>query len=288
MSRFRAVLGCYQRGDLDGVDRIVQDIGLLVDTVGLPYIRYEYALAVAGRELRAGNAAAAEAACEAVLEHGTAAGAPEILASYGGVLYQTRQHQGRLDEIAELIMQAARDMPSLPAFRSTIAWMLCELGRTDEAREHLAEEAANGFEYPYNYLWLVTGVNFIEAAVSTADQPTTRLFLNRLAPYAHHILCTVPLVSGTVARPLGRAATLLGEYDQAEEWFASAHEAHTRLRTPFWLALGQLDHADLCLARRADGDIDHARNLATTAAATAAEYGCAGLTRRAQQLLSSI
>jgi hypothetical protein len=52
------------------------------------------------------------------------------------------------------------------------------------------------------------------------------------------------------------------------------------------MALGQLDHADLCLARRADGDLERARELATTAAATAAEYGCAGLTRRAEALLA--
>lgn len=78
---------------------------------------------------------------------------------------------------------------------------------------------------------------------------------------------------------------MLGDYDQAEEWFATAHELHTRLRAPFFTALTQLDYADLCSARRAKGDLDHARNLATTAAATAAEFGCAGLIKRAAALL---
>ena len=50
----------------------------------------------------------------------------------------------------------------------------------------------------------------------------------------------------------------------------------------------QLDHADLCLARRADGDLERARQLVTTAAATAAEYGSAGLTRRADKLLADL
>ena len=96
------------------------------------------------------------------------------------------------------------------------------------------------------------------------------------------------LVQGAVARPLARCATLLGDYDQAEEWFAIAHDIHERLEAPFWSALGQLDHADLCLARRADGDPERARELVTTAAATAAEYGCAGLTRRATGLLAAL
>jgi hypothetical protein len=67
-----------------------------------------------------------------------------------------------------------------------------------------------------------------------------------------------------------------------------AHDGNTRLQAPFYIALGQLDHADLCLARRADGDLERARQLVTTAAATAAEYGCAGLTRRADALLMSL
>jgi tetratricopeptide (TPR) repeat protein len=95
-------------------------------------------------------------------------------------------------------------------------------------------------------------------------------------------------VLGANARPLARAATALGRYEQAEQWFALAHDVHERLRAPFWIARGQLDHADLCLARRADGDIDRARELATTAAATATEYGCNGLTERAARLLATL
>jgi hypothetical protein len=50
--------------------------------------------------------------------------------------------------------------------------------------------------------------------------------------------------------------------------------------------VGQLDHADLCLTRRADGDRERARHLVIAAAATAAQYGCAGLTKRATALLA--
>jgi hypothetical protein len=47
----------------------------------------------------------------------------------------------------------------------------------------------------------------------------------------------------------------------------AAHAIRTRLQAPFWTALGQIDHADLCLTRRADADIERARELAQTAAA---------------------
>jgi hypothetical protein len=81
---------------------------------------------------------------------------------------------------------------------------------------------------------------------------------------------------------------MLGNYDQAEQWFATAHDIHTKLQAPFWTATGQLDHADLYLTRRGEGDIENARNLITTAAATAAEYRCVGLTKRAEALLDGV
>ena len=132
--------------------------------------------------------------------------------------------------------------------------------------------------------------DFLDTAAS--DRTTSaaaRTLVDRVAPFADHVVDpTAALVPGAIARPLAGAATLLGDYDQAEEWFAIAHDIHARLQAPFWTALGQLDHADLCLARRADGDLERARELVTTAAATAAEYGCAGLTERADRLLADL
>jgi hypothetical protein len=43
---------------------------------------------------------------------------------------------------------------------------------------------------------------------------------------------------------------------------------------------------DLCLALGADSDLERARDLTQTAAATTAEYGCRGLTKRAAALLA--
>jgi hypothetical protein len=93
---------------------------------------------------------------------------------------------------------------------------------------------------------------------------------------------------GAIARPLARAAALLADYDQAERWFEMAHDIHNRLQAPFWIAAGQLDHADLCLLRHSDGDVSRARELGTSAAGTATEYGCADLTKRAASLLADI
>jgi tetratricopeptide (TPR) repeat protein len=167
--------------------------------------------------------------------------------------------------------------------------LLHELGRTGDAQERFAAEVATDFEFPYDSAWLDGMENLLDAATRIGDSAAARVLIDRVGPFATQVISAAPaLVKGAIARPLAAAATVTGDYDQAEEWFATAHDIHQRLEAPFWMALGQLDHADLCLARRADGDLDRARELATTAAATAAEYSCAGLTKRAEQLLNHL
>lgn len=279
----------HERADIPGADAVLAQIAALTETVGLPYQRWDHAQLVIGRLLLAGNVDDAEPANERALELGNIAGAPDALAVFGGVLRGIREHQGRLDEIADFFIDAARNNPSIAALRSAVVQLLCELGRNDDARALLAAEAATGFDFPYDVSWLAAMSNLLDAAATTQDHAAASTLVDRVAPFADHVIALSGVkVNGAIARPLGRAVTLLGDYDQAEEWFATAHDLHARLQAPFWTARGQLDHADLCLARRADGDLDRARALATNAAAIAAEYGCGGLNRRAATLLDAV
>ncbi len=287
--RYPMMWAQYQQADLTRADTVLTEMEALTEMVGLPHQRWQVALVTIGRSLLAGHADDAENANETALELGTAAGAPEALGSYGGQLYVIRQHQGRFDEITDFFVDVARDNPSLAVLRAAVPLMLCEIGRTDEARELLAAEAATGFDLPFDATWLTAMSSFADAVATVRDESAARTLIERLAPYATHVIVPAPtLVTGAITRPLARAATLLGDYDQAEHWFAIAHDIHHRLQAPYWTALGQLDHADLCLTRRADGDLERARHFARTASATAAEYGCGGLTKRAAALLDAI
>jgi tetratricopeptide (TPR) repeat protein len=255
----------------------------------LAYLRYRHAYFVTGRLLLAGRATEAEKANERLLELGTAGDIPEAMAIFGALLYAIRSHQGRLSEIADLFVDAARNNPSIPQLRSAATLLLSEVGRIDEACERLAAEKANGFDYPYDMLWLAAMANVTDAAATVKDRPAAQALCERLAPFAAHVISPAGIyVMGAIARPLARAAALLADYDQAERWFEMAHDIHGRLQAPFWIALGQLDHADLCLVRRAEGDVARARELASAAAATSSEYECAHLTERAASLLAAI
>jgi tetratricopeptide (TPR) repeat protein len=278
----------YQECDIAGVNAVVAEMEQITERVGLPYQQHAFLLATISRLQLEGHASEAEAANERMLEVGTAAAIPEALGTYGALLRLIRSHQGRVDEIADFFLDIARDNPSIPTLRTSALALLCELGRIDEARERLAAEAATGFVFPYDITWLNTMGNLLDAAATTDDRTAAHALVEKVAPYQAQVVAPTGLVRGAIARPLARAATVLGDHEQAEEWFAIAHDIHARLQAPFWIALGQLDHADLCLARRADGDLERARDLATQAAATAAEFGCGGLTRRAETMLARL
>ena len=286
--RFSSVWGRYQQADIVGADTVLAEMEALTEMIGLAYQRWQYAILVTGRLLCAGHVEQAEAANERALQIGMNANAPEALGAFGAGLYVVRQHQGRLDEIADFFVDAARDNPSIASLRSAVICMLCEVGRIDEARERLTAEVAAGLDFPFDASWLAAMSDLTDAAVLTGDQTLARTLVDRLAPFADHVVSPTVLMRGAIARPLARAATLLGDYDQAERWFATAHDLHTRLQAPFDTARGQLDHADLCLARRDSGDLEHAHDLARAAAATAAEYGCQALVSRAEATLAEV
>jgi class 3 adenylate cyclase len=281
----------FQRMDLPGVKAALDVMEALTAELGLPECRFRTMLNVVGQLLLAGRTHDAEVANDRLLDLGTAAGLPRtnLLGAHGGLLHAIRQHQGRLDELVDVLVEAARQNPDVPALRSAIPVMLSEAGRLDEAREKLATEAAMGFDYPYNMTWVPAMVNMTDAAATTRDTSAAAVLLDQLAPFANFVVSPSGVLAlGAVARPLARAATLLGRYDQAEQWFAIAHDIHQRLQAPYWTARGQLDHADLCSIRRADDDLARARDLVDAAAATAAQYGCAGLTTRAETLLANL
>ena len=287
-TRFPLLSSRYQRADLAGARTAIDDMATLTDQLKLPNELWMLAMTRTGGLLLGGHADDAEQANQHALELGISAGRTEALPTFGGILYRIRQHQGRIDEMADLFIDAARDNPSHAALRATVPLLMCEVARTGEAAERLVDEARHGFDFPHDHTYLNALTALVEAAVVTRHEESARLLLEQLTPFATHVLCSGPIVTGSVARPLARAATMLGDYDRAEQWFAIAHDIHNRLQAPYWTALGQLDHADLCLVRDADDDVERARHFAQTAAAIAAEYGCGGLSKRAAAFLDAI
>ena len=259
-TRYPLIWARYQRADLAGARTAIDDMATLADQLGLPNELYMVALARTGGLLLAGHADDAERANQHTLELGISAGKTEALAIFGGMLYLVRQHQGRVDEMADLFIDAARDNPSIASLRAIVPLLMCEVGRTGEAAESARRRSPPGLRLPARH-HLPRRAHLVgrgRRAHPTRGERTQSC--SNSSPRSPPTYCAPgPTVSGSVARPLARAATMLGDYDQAEQWFATAHDIHTKLQAPFWTATGQLDHAELCLARRGEGDIENAR-----------------------------
>jgi len=168
-------------------------------------------------------------------------------------------------------------------YRSTAAWLYCEAGDLDRARELFDREAAHQFDAPFDSVWLQTVGLWSECAAALGRTDMGELLYGRLAPYSERFFFSGSHDIGGLARPLGRTARLLGRLDDAERHYRDALRLHEAIGAPYWLARTQLDLAELLVdGHRGD---DEARTLAASALGSAEEHGYGGLARRATALV---
>jgi hypothetical protein len=81
--------------------------------------------------------------------------------------------------------------------------------------------------------------------------------------------------------------TVLGRHDDADKLFERADARLLALDAPFLQARNQVEWARLLGTNGSGNDRQRAEALLTTAESTARTYGCAGIERRARELVAS-
>jgi len=269
----------------DEADAILQDLVRMADETRLPFSRWQCEIVVVGRETELGHLDTAEALAEATMALGTRTGVVEALASYGGQLHDIRMAQGRRQEIAQLFIDAATQYPTIASLRNAAIGLCFEVGDLAEARRRYDDEVARGFSYPRSSQWLGAMDGAVDGNLAVGDPAGAAILYEQLLPYADRAVYQIATPARPVARSLGCLATRLGRFDEAEAHFGHALESMERLGAVYWIARTLLDHADLCVARGAPGDAEHARELATRAHGLAVEYGLGGVEARADAML---
>ena len=84
---------------------------------------------------------------------------------------------------------------------------------------------------------------------------------------------------GSIDRALGRLATTLERYEQAEGHFAAAAEIEERFGAPLFLARTRAGWAGALIARGRPEDLDRAQHMLEQAEETAGRLGGEGITR---------
>ena len=186
-------------------------------------------------------------ACEA----GTASGQPDALSIFGAQLFRIRYDQGRTGELVEQVVQFSGEPEAFAVWRAFAAIALIESDRADEAA---ALARAEDFQkVPWDYLWPLMFV-WADACSRLGLADRADELYELLAPFAGR-LAGGGIVFGSIDWALGRLATTLGRYEQAERHFAAAAEIDERFGAPLLLARTRAGWAGALIARGRPEDL---------------------------------
>src|SRR5262249_104104 len=186
--------------------------------------------------------------------------------------YIVHREKGRLEEIVEETERSVEELQTVALLRFLVADLYCRLGRTEEAHAILDQFAETEF-----YIWVdndkLAGWCLLAEVCSVLDDSTHASTLYELLlPHAHRNAVSHPVCAfGPVSRYLGLLATTLERSEDAERHFEAALEMNQRMGARPWVAHTEHDHAQVLLARGAEGDETKAAELLGAALATAQE-----------------
>jgi tetratricopeptide (TPR) repeat protein len=255
--RYKMLLAEHDRAE---ADRMLNRALDAAEATQLPRLRWMAAAARANRAFLADHYEDADRLLSDAIQIGQDAGQPDAFLVYAWQLGLVRFFQGRLPALEALFAAGTEASPELVGFSAGMAVLYVELGRVDEANAVLDHLASDGFaSIPDDPIWL-SSVAFCTHAGGRLDHRASapKLF-ELLAPYSGLMISEGPSFLGAVDRYLGVAATVLERWDEANEFFQRALDAHVAIESGGWAALTRLDWARMLIARGFPMDRRHAR-----------------------------
>ncbi len=253
---------------------------------GQPLLAWVTSYAQGWQRILEGDLEGAEQQANQALELGGATGQPDAMPIYGGQLVDLRWHQGRDAELVDLIEQMVESTPDIDSFRSALARIYADIGRTEDARALLVRESAVEFAHPFDPLAATTIVMWAEVAIQTCDAASAEALVSRLASFADQVVCNGVDIFGSLDHYRGALSAVLGRFDEAEALLDRGAKVHEALGAPFFEARSQLELARMLVARNGEGDAAEAVRRAGSALVTARKHGYATVERRAAELVT--
>jgi DNA-binding SARP family transcriptional activator/tetratricopeptide (TPR) repeat protein len=192
-----------------------------------------------------------------------------------------RVGQGRLAEFLDTAKRSYQQDPQVITLRCGLAFLHASLGHTEQARQELdALACADFIDLPRDHSWLSNLYQLSTVAVILGDADRAQLLYDLLLPYADRCAVIGALLGhGSVSQPLGRLATTLARYDDAEHHFEHALTINTQIKAPVLTAYTQHAYAQMLLLRNHAGDNANAEQLLTDARAAGEQLGLSSSAR---------
>ena len=246
------------------------------------HVAEHYAAALA---LCDGDLEAAEAAARRSWDWGRLLTGRDASGTHAIQMFGIRRAQGRLDELAPVVRMldaGARD----GAWRPGLAVLFAELGMEDDARRELRRVLDEGLGALRPSLWRASLVYLADVCSTLGDANGAEALYDELVAYAGSNVMVGHLVAcyGATDRYLGMLASVLGDWDRAEEHFHAALALDTRLGARTWLAHSAYEYARMLLARGTGDDRMRAQAQLGVATGLAQTIGLRALERRIAEL----
>jgi tetratricopeptide (TPR) repeat protein len=229
-----------------------------------------------------GEFSAAETDAEAALIAGQHVQGTNAAGVYGVQMFTIRREQGRLAEVAPLLKRFLDNNPSDTVWRPGLTVMACDLGYFDMAKNNFDAIADADFRLPMDAKRSATLSYLAEACVALGDVRRAETLYELLFPY-RKVNITIgigTICCGAAARFLGMLATLMEDWEVAEEHFEAAIAMDTEMHAWPWLAHAQHDYATMLRRRGRHSDLTHMEHLRSEALATATKLGMVALQGR--------
>jgi DNA-binding SARP family transcriptional activator len=203
----------------------------------------------------------------------------EMLEGYAVQIFGLRKEQGRLVEIADAVREYG-ERSSHPAWRTSYAMLLAEIGDVDAARATLEPVLALSWDAiaPDRY-----GATFFAVCAEASELLADAELAARVLPHLRRLLNPVLVVPastvcwGAIDRFVAPALARLGDTDGARAAFGRSIHLHERFGARPFLARDQLGLAGLL---ESVGEHDEARARRSAGLRLARELGMAGLLAR--------
>ena len=287
LASWYSLVNSMQCGASESLRNDFDRLRTLAESTRQPGIRYIALVASALEAQLRGELGRADALATEALGLGLEIGFPQALLFYGAVLGVIRYEQGRVEEIIDLYIDAAATS-SIPMLEATTTRYLFEIGRAEEASANFARAAGESFPLPMDLLHLQGLARWAESALLAGDRDSARQLYDRLLPYRDHLVNAAVIAIGSAEMFLGRLATLLEQFDTAEEHFRRAQLMHEALELPLCQARNLTYLGEMLV--RCDGvkDVARAREVLQEALDVARRHEAAGIEGDCSRLLADV
>jgi tetratricopeptide (TPR) repeat protein len=274
-----------EAGDLERADAAAQRSLTIADELGQPTLRWNGVFNDACRQLVRGDLAKAERLAAQALQIGTDGGEPDAFMIYGGQLTILRLHQGRIEEIVEMMEKAVEANPGIPAWRAALAQAYCWLGRPDEAASIIEAAARDQFAHvPRDLVHLTTLAAYADAVSLLGAGDAAEVLYRMMEPSKERITWAGAVTYGYVGMYLGMLAGACGWHERADEHLRLACELQEQKGMWLWAARAHLGWAEALAGR---GDTERAQVEAARALELSREHGYGAIEARAAAIVET-